>query len=64
MPRTLIKSKLHSNKQKLKIKPDLNKTKSNLPHIYNYLNRNYYPETALLNLNKILIILSGFLLFK
>ena len=31
MPRTLIKSGLHSNKQKLKIKPDLNDSKSNLP---------------------------------
>ena len=31
MPRTLIKSRLHSNKQKIKIKQEVNKTQSNLP---------------------------------
>ena len=31
MPRTLIKSRLHSSKQKPKIKQELNNTKSNLP---------------------------------
>ena len=31
MPRTLIKSRLHSNKHKPKIKPEKNNTKSNLP---------------------------------
>ena len=31
MTRTLVKSRLHSNKQKLKIKQEVNKTKSNLP---------------------------------
>ena len=31
MPRTLIKSRLHSNKEKPKIKQEINKTKSNLP---------------------------------
>ena len=31
MPRTLIKSRLHSNKYKPKIKQKLNNTKSNLP---------------------------------
>ena len=31
MPRTLIKSRLHSNIQKLKIKPELNDTQSKLP---------------------------------
>ena len=31
MPRTLIKSRLQSTKQKLKIKPELNDTKSKLP---------------------------------
>ena len=31
MPRTLIKSRLHSNKHKPKIKQELNITKSNLP---------------------------------
>ena len=31
MPRTLIKSKLHSIKHKLKIKQEVNNTESNLP---------------------------------
>ena len=31
MPKTLIKSRLQSNKQKPKIKQDINNTKSNLP---------------------------------
>ena len=31
MPRTLMKSRLHSNKQKPKIKEEMNNTKSNLP---------------------------------
>ena len=31
MPRTLIKSRLHSNKQKPAIKQEPDKTKSNLP---------------------------------
>ena len=31
MPRTLIKSRLHSNKHKPKIKQEINNTKLNLP---------------------------------
>ena len=31
MPKTLIKSRLHSNKHKPKIKQEMNSTKSNLP---------------------------------
>ena len=31
MPKTLIKSRLHSNKHKQKIKPESNITKSSLP---------------------------------
>ena len=31
MPRTLLKSRLHSNKHKPKIKQEPNKTQSNLP---------------------------------
>ena len=31
MPKTSIKSRLHSNKQKIKDKPEMNNTKSNLP---------------------------------
>ena len=31
MPRTLIKSRLHFNKHKPKVKQEINNTKSNLP---------------------------------
>ena len=31
MPESLIKSRLHSNKQKIKYKTGMNRTKSNLP---------------------------------
>ena len=31
MPKTLMKSRLHPNKHKLKIKHEYNKTQSNLP---------------------------------
>ena len=31
MPKTLIKSRLHSNKQKPKVKQEVDNTKSNLP---------------------------------
>ena len=37
MPKTLIKSRLHSNKYKPKIKQDINNTTSNLPpHIQTF----------------------------
>ena len=37
MPKTLIKSRLHSNKQKPKIKQELKNTKLNLPpHIQSF----------------------------
>ena len=37
MPKTLIKSRLHSNKHKPKIKQEVNNTKSNLPlHIQTF----------------------------
>ena len=37
MPRTLIKSSLHSNKQKIKNKPELNNNKSILPpHLHTF----------------------------
>ena len=37
MPRTIIKSRLHSNKNKPKIKQENNNTKSNLPpHIQTF----------------------------
>ena len=31
MPKTLIKSRLHSNKQKPKFRPEVNNTKESLP---------------------------------
>ena len=37
MPRTLIKSRLHPNKKKIKIKHEINDTKSNLaPHLQTF----------------------------
>ena len=37
MPKTLIKSRLHSNKQKPKIRQEVNNTESNLPpHIQTF----------------------------
>ena len=37
MPKTLIKSRLHSNKNKPKIEQEVNNTKSNLPpHIQTF----------------------------
>ena len=51
MPRTLIKSRLHSNKYKPKIKQDINNTKSKLPPHLQTFKQNYYQETVLLNIN-------------
>ena len=37
MPKTLIKSRLHSNKNKPKIRQEINNTKSNLyPHLQSF----------------------------
>ena len=37
MPKTLIESRLHSNKHKPKIKEEVNNTKSNLPaHLHSF----------------------------
>ena len=37
MPRTLIKSRLHDNKHKPKIKQEVNNTKSNVPpHLHSF----------------------------
>ena len=53
MPRTLIKSRLHPNKHKPKIKQKGNNTKSNLPpHLQSFKG---YWETLLLNINNISI---------
>ena len=51
MPKTLIKSRLHSNKNKPKINQEPDKSKSKLPPNIQSLNRNCYQETALLNIN-------------
>ena len=40
MPRTLIKSRLHSNKHKPEIKQEPNNTKSNLPPKLQYFKQN------------------------
>ena len=53
MPKTLIKSRLHSNKNKPKIKQEPKNTQSNLAHIFNHLSRNYYQEMALLSINEL-----------
>ena len=45
MPKTLIKSRLHSTKQKTNIKQELDKTKSNLtPHLQTFEQKKYYQE--------------------
>ena len=49
MPKTVIKSRLHSNRQKPKIKPEINKTKSNItPNLQSFkqksLSRNGFVE--------------------
>ena len=51
MPKTLIKSRLHSNKQKPKMKQEINSTKSNLP-------------PNLQSFKKKLLSLSGFVSYK
>ena len=43
MPKTLIKSRLHCNKHKPKIKQEPNKTKSNLPPNLQSLKQNFLP---------------------
>ena len=53
MPKTLIKSRLHSNKQKPKIKQEINNTKSNFLHIFKYSSRNSYQEMVLISINEL-----------
>ena len=50
MSKTLIKSRLHPNKHKPKIKQKVNNTKSNLPPHLHSFKQNYYHETALLKI--------------
>ena len=51
MPKTLIKSRLHSNKEKPKIKRELNKTQSNLPPNLQSFKQKLLSEMVLLTLN-------------
>ena len=51
MPKTLIKSRLHPEKQKPKIKQEVNNTKSNLPPRLQSFKKNCFQETVLLNIN-------------
>ena len=40
MPNTILKSRLHSNKQRIKYKPEKNRAKSNLPpHLQSFKNK-------------------------
>ena len=42
MPRTIIKSRLHSNKHRSKIKQEINNTKSDLPPNLQIFKKKYY----------------------
>ena len=48
MPKTLIKSRLHSSKQKLKIKEEPNNTKSNLPPNLQSFNQKFFSGNGFL----------------
>ena len=51
MPKTLIKSRLHSNKNKTKIKQEINIILNQIYlQIYNHINKTYYQEMVLLNI--------------
>ena len=53
MPKTLMKSRLHSNKHKPKIKQEIYNTKSNLlPHLQP-LNKNYFQEMLFYFINEL-----------
>ena len=51
MTRTLIKSRLHSNKYNPKIKQEINIPNQHYLLIFNHLSLNYYQETASLYIN-------------
>ena len=55
MPRTLIKSRLHSNKHKTNLNKNLIKLNEIYLKIYNHSNKNYYQETSSLNINSFLL---------
>ena len=52
MPKTLIKSRLHSNKHKPKNKQEINNTKSILPPHLQSFKRKLSSRNGLLNINK------------
>ena len=54
MLRTLIKSRLHSNKHKPKIKQELNNTKSNLPPHLQSFKQELLPGNGFIEYKKIL----------
>ena len=51
MPKTLIKSRLHSNKQKPKIKQEINNNKSNLPPNLQLFKQNLLSGTGFFKYN-------------
>ena len=51
MPRTLIKSRLHSNKHEPKIKQEVNNTKSNLPQHLQTIKQKLLSGNGFLNYN-------------
>ena len=53
MPRTLIKSRLHTPKHKPKIEREINNTNSKYLHIFNDLDKNFYHEMVLLYINEL-----------
>ena len=54
MPKTLIKSRLYSNKYKPKSNKNKIKLNQIYPQIYNLLNKNYYQEKVSFNINSFL----------
>ena len=53
MPKTLIKSRLHSNKQKPEIKREKIILNQIYLHIFKYSSRNFYQEMVLLSINEL-----------
>ena len=49
MPKTIIKTRLHSNKQKIKYKPEMNRIKSNLPPNLQAFKQNLLSGNGFLN---------------
>ena len=51
MPKTIIKSRLHSKNTKRKLNKNIKKLNETYLIIFEHLNKVYYRETALLNIN-------------